>query len=178
MHAGRQLGPRRARATIGARLGPLDGEHRVVVDRVPNLDVEVGGVGREPLVVGLVVGGVRHRQIAVIGEAVGEQVVEDAAVLTAEDRVLGAAHLQPRDVVREQALEQRFGLRAGGLDLSHVRDVEDAARLADREVLGTDALVRHRHLPAREGDQSRPGARRGRRIEGSASATAVATPPG
>ena len=49
---------------------------------------------REPGEVALVVGGVGDRQVAVVGEPVGEQVVEHAAVLAAEDRVLGAADLE------------------------------------------------------------------------------------
>ena len=62
----------------------LHGEHRVVVDRVGDLGVEAAGVLREPGEVALVVGGVGDRQVAVVGEPVGEQVVEDAAVLAAE----------------------------------------------------------------------------------------------
>jgi hypothetical protein len=36
-----------------------------------------------------------------------------------------------------------------------VRDVEDARGAADGEVLGPNALVLHRHLPAGKGDQGR-----------------------
>ena len=66
---------------------------------------------------------VRKRSAA---EPVGEEVVEHAAVLAAEHRVLGAALGDLRHVVREQALEERLGVRAARLDLAHVRDVEDA----------------------------------------------------
>ena len=80
-----------------ARLGPLHGEHRVVVDRVGDLGVEARpACSREPGEVALVVGGVGDRQVAVVGEPVGEQVVEDPAVVAAEDRVLGAADLELR----------------------------------------------------------------------------------
>src|SRR2546429_6563894 len=41
---------------------------------------------------------------------------------------------------------QRARLRARGFDLTHVRDVEDAARLAHRHVLLARARVGQRHL--------------------------------
>ncbi len=94
-----------------ARLGPLDGEHRVVVDRVDHLDVELGRVLGEPITVALVVGGVGDSQIAVVGDPVGEQVVEDPAVGATEDRVLGPTHPQLLQIVGEQALKKRAGVR-------------------------------------------------------------------
>ena len=141
-----------------ARLGPLHGEHRPVGEPVLDLAVEVGGVLGEPLEVALVVGGVRDGQEALVGEAVGEEVVQDAAVLAAEHRVLGAADVDLRDVVREHALQQVRGARPRGLDLAHVRDVEDAATRADGQVLGPDPLVLDGHLPP--GERNEPRARR------------------
>ena len=41
------------------------------------------------------------------------------------------------------------------VDLAHVRDVEGAAVLAHSDVLGDDALVLHRHLPARKRNHAR-----------------------
>ena len=67
-----------------ARPRPLHGEHRVVVEAVLDLGVEVLGVALEPRQVLLVVGRVGDGQEAVLGEAVGEEVVEDAAVLAAQ----------------------------------------------------------------------------------------------
>ena len=75
----------------GARLGTLDGQHRPALVRVGDLDVEVARVLAEPGEVLLVVRRVRDGQEAVLAEPVGEQVVEHAAVLAAEHRVLGAA---------------------------------------------------------------------------------------
>ena len=126
------------------------------------LGVEVGGVLAKPGQVGLVVGGVGDRQVAVVGEPVGEQVVEDPAVLPAQDRVLGAALRDAANVVGEQPLEQLEGRRAPGLDLAHVGDVEHPARGSYRDVLRPDALVLNRHLPARE--RHHPGAGGGVRL--------------
>ena len=105
-HPGRQLvvgEPGDDRAGIRS----LDGEHRVVAEPVAELGVEVARVLAEPLQVALVVGGVGDRQVAVVGEPVGEQVVEHPAVVAAENRVLGAADGDLGDVVGEQPLEQR-----------------------------------------------------------------------
>jgi hypothetical protein len=111
----------------------------------------------EPRQVALVGGGVRDRQEALGVQTVGDEVVEHAAVLAAQHRVLRAADAHRADVVGEQALQQLQGLRAAGLDLAHVRDVEHAGRLAHGEVLLLDAVVLHGHLPAGEVDQPRAG---------------------
>ena len=124
---------------------------------------------REPGEVALVVGGVGDRQVAVVGQPVGEQVVEDAAVLAAEHRVLGAADLELRETSLESSRwRSASASRPGGLDLAHVRDVEDAAARAHREVLRAHALVLNRHLPARERHQLRARRRRGPRRAGCA----------
>ena len=59
-------------------------------------------------------------------ELVGEEVVEDAAVLTAQHRVLRAADRRSRVRRSRAALEELLGVRAARLDLAHVRDVEQA----------------------------------------------------
>ena len=66
----------------------------------------------EPGEVARVVGGVRDGQEAVRRQPVGEEVVEHAAVLVAQHGVLRAAVGDPRDVVGEQALQERLGARA------------------------------------------------------------------
>ena len=48
--------------------------------------------------------------------------------------------------------------RALDLELAHVRDVEDAAVVADREVLGDHALVLDGHVPAGNGTMRAPAA--------------------
>src|SRR4051794_33915143 len=195
----RDLHPRRPEPTRQLRvrepldqpagLGSLDGEHRVVVQAVVVGDVEAVRVPLEPGEVLLVVRRVRDGEEAVGPEPVGEEVVEDAAVGSGEHGVLGAVVRDLRDVVGEDALEQPLGAGALRLDLAHVADVEHADRPAHGDVLGPDARVLDRHLPARERDElgagghmpivqrgalERVGARghRGRTL------AAVMTPPG
>ena len=139
-----------------ARVRALDRQHRVVVETIDQFGVERVRVPAKPLEVGLVVGGVGDGQVAIVGQAIGEQVVQHASVLATEDRVLGTADGELRHVVRQQLLEEVERARTGRLDLAHVRDVEHAAAGAHGEVLGDDALVGHGHLPARERDQLRP----------------------
>ncbi|MEJ7718354.1 MAG: hypothetical protein WKF31_10475 [Thermoleophilaceae bacterium] len=104
----------------------------------------------------LVAAGVGHGQEAIL-EPVGEEVVDDAAVLAAEHRVLGARGRDLRDVVGQRVLEEALGVGPARLDLTHVRDVEDPRASAHGQVLDADALVLHRHLPPREGHETGPG---------------------
>ena len=126
MEPGGQL-PLRHRADDPPRLRPLDGEHRVVGDPVLDVGVEAVGVLAEPVEVALVVGRVGDGQVVVVAEPVGEEVVEDAAVLAAEARVLGAPDLELRRRRSTAAAAATRRLWALGLDLAHVGDVEDAA---------------------------------------------------
>ena len=80
--------------------------------------------------------------------------------------------IRPRSFESSDCEELR-GARPLDLELAHVGDVEDAAVAAHRAVLGDDALVLHRHLPAGErapcARRPRRGARRG--ASGGASAS-------
>ena len=104
--------------------------------------------------------GVRDGQEAAVVEAVGEEVVEHAAVLAAEHASTG----RRRSAIfvtslREDALEELLGVGPLRLDLAHVGDVEEAGARADGHVLLADALVLDRHLPARERDELGAGRR-------------------
>ena len=101
-------------------------------------------------------------------DPVGDQIVDDAAVVVGQQRVLRVALAELVEIVREQRLKQLVRVRALDVELAHVRDVEDAAVGAHRPVLRDDALVLDGHLPAGE---RAPSARRLRRgVRGAASA--------
>ncbi len=93
-----------------ARDRALYGEHRVGVLTVCDLDVEAVGVRAHPREVRVVVGGVRDRQVAVRTEAVREEVVQHAAVLVAQQRVLRATDRELGDVVGMDALQVGLGV--------------------------------------------------------------------
>ncbi len=65
------------------------------------------------------------------------------------------AGLELVDVVRERALQEVARARPFDLELAHVRHVEDTRVRPHRAVLRDDALVLHRHLPARERHHAR-----------------------
>ncbi len=109
----------------------------------------------DPLEVAFPVRRVDDEQIAAALDAVDDQVVDDPALLVGQERVLRPADVDLVDVVREQRLEELPGRRPLDVELAHVRDVEDAAVLTHRPVLGNDALVLHRHLPTGEGHHPR-----------------------
>ena len=110
----------------------------------------------EPAEVGLAVGGIDDQQIPELFESVDDQVVDDPAVLVRQERVLRLARTDLVEVVRECRLQERRGARPFDLELTHVRNVEDAAVSADRTVLGDDSFVEDRHLPAGERHHARP----------------------
>ena len=66
---------------------------------------------------------------------------------------------QPARVGDEGVGERRRRPRPLHVQLAHVREVEQARRLADRPVLLEDARVLHGHLPAAELDEARAGRR-------------------
>ena len=99
------------------------------------------------------IGGVGDREEMRLGQPVGEQVVEHAAVLAAQHAVLGAALGEPPHIIREHALQKLLRLRPARLHLTHVRDVEDTGVPPDGEVLLANARVVDRHLPAGEGHE-------------------------
>ena len=90
MHARRQRAVGQL-ADDAARLRALHRQHRPLVDAIDDVCVEVLGVTLEPGEVLVVIGGVGDREEVLLGEPVGEHVIEDAAVLAAQDAVLGPA---------------------------------------------------------------------------------------
>ena len=75
--------------------------------------------------------------------------------LVRQERVLRVSVLEPRDVVREHALEEVERRRAVDVDLAHVGDVEGARVRPHCPVLLDDSLVLNGHLPPGEGNHSR-----------------------
>jgi hypothetical protein len=96
------------------------------------------------------VGGVDDQHEAIV-VPVDDQVVQDAAVLAQEGRVLRPPWLQLGRVVGREVLHARLGIAPADLHLAHMRDVEEPRPGAHREVLRADPLVLDRHGVAGEG---------------------------
>ena len=88
-----------------------------------------------------------------VGQAVGEQVVEHAAVVAAHQAVLSAALGDPAHVVGQHPLQERERVWPPGLHLPHVGHVEHPNVAANADVLLADPGVLDRHLPAGERDE-------------------------
>ena len=125
---------------------PCASESSTSVASAGRCTLEVGHVGAA-------VAGVDDEQVAALA-AVGDEVVDDAAALVREQRVLRLPGGEPVEVVREHALQERVGAAAADLHLPHVRDVEDAGGGAHGAHLVDHARVLHGHLPTGEGDEA------------------------
>ena len=87
-------------------------------------------------------------------EAIGDQIVDRAAAIVQQQRVLRPSRLDPVEIVGEHLLEKRQDAGAADVQPPHVRNVEDPRRAAHRQMLGDHSLVLHRHLVPGEGDES------------------------
>ena len=86
----------------------------------------------------------------VLAEAVGDQVVDDAAVLGDDHGVLRLAVLERGEVGDQRVVQKSGGVEALDGDLAHVGQVENAHVGAYRAVLFQLRAVLQRHLPAAE----------------------------
>ena len=110
-------------------------------------------VGRHVGVILLPVGGVDHRQVALVPELVHHQIVDGAAVGVAHGPVADLVHRHAVVVVGEQVVDGVQGGGAGEEDLPHVGDIEQPSLLPHGHVLLDDAgAVLHRQQVAGEGD--------------------------
>ena len=136
------------------RLGqrPLEGELGVDVALVLDLDVEALGVAGDPGEVLVVVGRVDHEEVLLRTHAVDQHVVDEGRLRRHQGRVLDLPRGELGGVVRGEPLDVGQGVLARDQDLAHVADVEEPGLGPDGHVLGNDARVLDRHLPAAELD--------------------------
>ena len=87
---------------------------------------------------------------------IDDKVIENAAILVEQCRVLGAARrLKPCYVVRQQLAQPRRGVLALHVDNRHVRDIKNAGRPPHRMVFLELRPVVQRHLPTMKVDELR-----------------------
>ncbi|MNI31589.1 hypothetical protein D3C73_854760 [compost metagenome] len=152
--------PGRARGPdLGAGVGALHGHHGQVAAGGDG-DVEIAGLlhALHPGHVFVGGAGVDHHAPFVGGEEIDDQVVDDAALRVQHAGIQRlAGHGQLGDVVGDQALQEGEGVRAGNVDVQHVRHVEHASVLAHRVVFLKLRAVGQGHVPAAEIDHSGAG---------------------
>ncbi len=86
------------------------------------------------------------------GALVDDEVVEDRALLVAAAGVHRLAVFDPVEVVGHQMVHESCSVLPSKLELPHVGHVEEARSRTNGLVLGADAGVLDRHLPAGERD--------------------------
>ena len=131
-------------------LGTLNGQLRVVVALVVDLDVKVGGLLVDPSHVLVDVGGVDDQEQVVLAHFVHQQVIHGSSVGIEHHAIEHLAHLGTGDVVGEDIVDKFLGLGTSDAHLTHVRHVEHADGLAHGVVLGLDAIVLDGHVIACE----------------------------
>ena len=152
----RGVGPEGGEVDVGERGQHVGGTRALHGDerRLERRIVELGRPTSEPLAQ-LVrhdrrVARVRDHEERLVTGPVDDEVVDDAPVRRADERVLGAADVEPSRVVRQSGRERRSRVRALDAELAHVREVEESDGRPHRDVLVDDAAVPDRHLPAPE----------------------------
>ena len=132
----------------------LHGDEAVIVGGVPHLGAAWLAL-LQPLVDGGAVRGVADDEVLAMRDAVHDHVVDDAAPLVRQERVLGVAVLEFVEVVREHLLQEPRRARPVDVDLAHVRDVEGARIRSDGAMLLDHADVLNGHLVPGEGHDAR-----------------------
>ena len=109
----------------------LEGERPDVVADLLDRHVEAADAVREVGEVGLGAG----QQVLVLGRVQDDPVLDDEAAVVEPARVLGVARRAGADVAGEDAAKEGLGVLARDPVLVERARVEDAGRVADREVL-------------------------------------------
>jgi len=101
----------------------------------------------DPLEVAILVAGIDHHQVACVRHRIDEDVIDDAALLVAEQGVLDSTGLEPIQVTRDDTLSHAV---VNDSQLTHVGEIEETNGLAHCTVFFADAAVLQRHHPAAE----------------------------
>ena len=139
-------------ADLGHDLGALQGDHGGGLGLVVDGDAQVRDAGLEVVEDLFAVGRVDDEQ-PMVGEAVDDDVVHDAAAVVADQAVAAGELVHVADVACGDAFDESAGVPAGDFDAAHVGDVEQAAGGADLFVFLVDGLVEDGHFPAGEIDE-------------------------
>ena len=131
----RSAAPGSTVTSTSAAARPLHGEHREV--RVPvTTSTPSGAAARSSSATAAAFAAFGTSSSSSGLDEVGDEVVDDAAVVRAAQRVLGVAGRDPAQVRREAPVDERRRPRPGDRQLAEVAHVEDPDGRAHRRVLG------------------------------------------
>ena len=132
-----------------ARHRPLDRDERVARAGIHGHRIaDPGDLARNPVEVLDDVRGVHDQHEVLVGQPVGQHIVDERALRGRERRVVRLADGEPGRVVARDVLDGLERVAAGNLDLAHVADVEEARARPHRLMLEDDAGVFDGHVPA------------------------------
>ena len=100
-----------------------------------------------PLEVAILVAGIHDQEVAPVRLGIDKDIVDDAALLVAEQGVLDPAGLQTGEVTSHYTLGEAL---IDDAQFAHMRKVEEADGFPHGTVLPTDAAVLQRHHPTAE----------------------------
>jgi len=98
---------------------------------------------------------VYNQQKFLLANSINNQVINDAATLVQQKRVLPGSNIELADVICEHRVEPFARACPIHSQLSHVRNIEDADVVSYGLMLFEDAGVLHRHEPPAEGNDFR-----------------------
>ena len=138
--------------------GPLERDHRHPLRNVFQLGP--GKAGTHILQIPPVrcpVGGVDHEEVLARGKPVEIGVVQGAAPVVGDHRVLRETGIEGRGIVGQEMLEEGQGAGAADGESAHVGDIEKPRPLPRGQMLLHDPLpILEGHVPAAEVDHRRP----------------------
>ena len=137
---------------LRAGLGALHGQHREFL-ALGDCHVEGHGLLAYPGQVLVASAGIHDQAEVLFIEEVGDQVIEDAAILAQQAAVERlAGHGEARHIVGQQVAQEFTHALTREIDHAHVRDVEHARTAAHRLVLLDLRTVVDRQIPSAEID--------------------------
>jgi hypothetical protein len=144
--------------------GALHGDHGRLAGDIVDFDGEVAPLKATPVDNPLPVPGIDNQPVVgcfpmlgVFRKAVDEHIVENASVRLTDKGVPDLPWLHSTGGPRGDSVEERGGIATVEVESTHVGDVKHAGRSTDRMMFFEDRGKLHRHSPAGELDDSRPG---------------------
>ena len=101
-------------------------------------------------VVAVLIAGVDAKEVVSVGKFMDEEVVDESAFGRHQSRIVSLADGEFRSVIATDVLDEGKSLRAFDFDFAHVADVEEPHTGAHGFVLGENAGIFDRHVPAAE----------------------------
>ena len=132
------------------RARALNSNQGGLIRLIHELNVEITQALAHRCEVSVNVRSVRNDHEFLIAQTVSNQVVNDAALVVDQDRVLCLTDLQDGHVRHQSVIQERARIRTGHTELTHVGQVENTGTSTDSLMLSNVISVLQGHIPAAE----------------------------